>query len=594
MVRQEEERRPSPEGDPDASTKVDRDRDASTEVDRDVVDFAWLAGLVRRFARRGSPGEPAAAEPAAEPASWATRVLGSRAWSVGARFVLPAVLVAVIGAIAVHDHFGGIEWGDDWALYVRQAKGLATGHVTEVFNANRYNVTHSGWTTFSPYTYPWGWPLIIAPVYRVFGLNYGALKFLEVLALGGFLVAFYAIVRRRAPLYATLAIVLLVGLSPAFVHFTDTVLSDLPFLCLVFVSLWWMDRCREEGMLEARSWRLLLLGFLIAYAFNVRREGMALLPALVALHVAVLGREALRARSAKALRAINWKKLALPYAAFGATALAFFVLLPGYLFPELPGTGWHNATRHFPFYKDWLSEEIGLKDPGAPAQLFHSATAANKALVLLLLFAAVGLLGRLVWRFEQDASLAAYLCAASYIMLVSPYQEPRYLFTITPLLGYFAYQALPSVVRLSAWNSRAVVRFAAVAPAIGLLVLVKANGDDLAHAIDYHNHYHYVVDGPAEANAKEMFAAVRERTSPDDVILFFRARAMTLYTDRRSVQGSDLDLMLPRSDWYAMQRDSAYVQTPLTDAQGAERHLTKVWENAKWVLWKAPEGLRSP
>jgi hypothetical protein len=85
-----------------------------------------------------------------------------------------------------------------------------------------------------------------------------------------------------------------------------------------------------------------------------------------------------------------------------------------------------------------------------------------------------------------------------------------------------------------------------------------------------------------------MFAAVERYTRGDDVILFFRARAMTLFTDRVALQGTDLDQMLPRVDWYVMEKGSTYSQTPLSDTEGAARGLTKVWENDDWVIWRVP------
>lgn len=509
-------------------------------------------------------------------------------WSLIPRYLFPAGLVVVVAVIAVRVHFGGIGWGDDWALYFRQAKGLATGAVDEVMRQTRFTVDNSGWHSFSPYSYPWGWPLLMAPVYRLFGMNYPVLKFLEVVALCVFLVTFYAIVRRRTPVYAAIVVTLLVALSPVFVGFTDTLLSDLPYLCFVGLSLWWMDRCRLKGMLEA-SWAALAgLGLLVAFAFNIRREGLTLLGALVGLHVAVLGGVALRARALKALKEVDWKRVAAPYAALAAAIGAFQLLLPGAFLADQPGTGWQNASKHFTYYQDAISEQIGLKDPGAAAELFHSQGAAKRALLFFGLFAVIGLAGRLLLHFKEDVALAAYLLGVSFVMLISPHQEPRYLLTITPLMAYFAYQALPTLTRLSGWKSRPVVWVAAIAPAVALGGLAWNNWADLNHALEYHRAYHYIANGPEEPETKEMFAKFRELAAPDDVALFAQARAFSLYTDRVAIQGSDLDLLLPRSNWYVMAKNSNYVQTELTDAQGAARGLTKVWDNAKYVIWRVP------
>jgi hypothetical protein len=85
-----------------------------------------------------------------------------------------------------------------------------------------------------------------------------------------------------------------------------------------------------------------------------------------------------------------------------------------------------------------------------------------------------------------------------------------------------------------------------------------------------------------------MFVAVKQSTLPDDVVLFFRARAMTLYTDRRAIQGINLEPLLPLVNWYVMEKGSTYSQHLLTDQEAAEFGLTKTWENDGWVLWKVP------
>ena len=119
-------------------------------------------------------------------------------------------------------------------------------------------------------------------------------------------------------------------------------------------------------------------------------------------------------------------------------------------------------------------------------------------------------------------------------------------------------------------------------------IFLTANARDLVHSTRYHLDYDFIVNGPESPGAQEMFAAVREQASSDDVILFFRARAMTLYTDRRAIQGSNLEQLLPRVGWYAMAKGSTYSQQLLTDGEAAGWGLTKTWENDGWVLWKAP------
>jgi len=349
-----------------------------------------------------------------------------------------------------------------------------------------------------------------------------------------------------------------------------------------------MDRVRITGFLQASRRRLVVLGLLLAFTYNVRREGIALLVAVAALQAAVVLPALIGGRTRRTLDRDTIRNLALPYVAFALAVVGFQLLLPTVMYPSAPGSGLSNISARFAYNRDVLAEHVGLKDFGRPMELFHRSAAAHHALTVLLFLAVIGLLGRLVLAWEEDAGLAAYLCASSFLMLVSPYEASRYLFTITPLLVYFAYQALPVAVELASVRGRIWRPVASVAPALALLGLALLNAGDLKRSTDYHRVYHYTVNGPEDPGSQEMFAAVANVTRASDVILFFRARAMTLYSDRRAVQGSDLDSMLKRADWYVMAKNSTYSQTPVTDAEASARRLTKAWENAAWVIWRVP------
>jgi hypothetical protein len=536
----------------------------------------------RRAAKRYLTAEAAARQ--ADGFSLRDLVTSSTTTMSARSSVLLGVVIACIAAVALIHHLIGVDWGDDFALYLRQAKALVTGlSIDQVVQDTRFSLDHSGWHTFSPYVYPWGWPLLLAPFYALFGLDYELFKGLQVVALCVYLVVFFAIVRRRAGALPASVLMLLVGLSPLYLSHTGTVLSDLPYLCFVGLSLWWMDRCRSSGLLHASGFRLLLLGSLVAYAMNIRPEGISLVATLIALHVAVLGRQAIRDGSLRSLKEMRWGHALLPYATLALGVAVFQLLLPNEL-PNAPGTGLDNASTHLAFYQDIFAEHVGLKDIGRPMALFGNEALARIGVMTIVVLAVIGLVGRLLERFEEDVTLAAYLGAASFIMLVSPYQEGRYLLSITPLVAYFAYQAIPTIARVVAGlqEVRPALSLVSVTLFAGLVALHVA---DVAHNVDYHLEYEFTVNGPETSSAQEMFSVVRDRTEPDDVILFFRARAMTFYTDRRAIQGSDLDQVLDDADWWVMEKGSTYSQALITDAEAPSFGLAKSWESDGWVLW---------
>jgi hypothetical protein len=321
----------------------------------------------------------------------------------------PLALVTLLSIIWFINHFSGQDWGDDFALYLRQAKALTIGNIGEVISDNRFTLDNSGWNTFSPHAYPWGWPLIVAPLYAVFGLNYAVFKAVEVLALCLFLLAFFAVVQKRTNRLVATLLLLLIGLSPLYVGGTGTVLSDIPYLCFVGLSFWWMDRCRLQGLIGNVSRnQYVVMGLLLAYSFNIRREGIVLLFAFAALHVSALAGAAIRSRSANAFRELDWRRASVPYVTFGLAVTIFHLLLPTMLFQRVPGTGLQNVSVRLAYYQDILAQHVGLKDPGSPTQLFGSEGTGERALLTLLVLAGIGLVLRLRYRWEEDIGIATF------------------------------------------------------------------------------------------------------------------------------------------------------------------------------------------
>ena len=63
---------------------------------------------------------------------------------------------------------------------------------------------------------------------------------------------------------------------------------------------------------------------------------------------------------------------------------------------------------------------------------------------------------------------------------------------------------------------------------------------------------------------------------------------MTLYTDRRTIQTTEMDRVLQRADYYAQQRGSDYSPPGITEFEALQLGLREVWSDARWVLWKVP------
>ncbi|MEJ7719302.1 MAG: alkaline phosphatase D family protein [Ilumatobacteraceae bacterium] len=190
-----------------------------------------------------------------------------------ARTLALSVLIAGIAVLAVQFHRTGHPQGDDFALYLRQARAVFAGNTAEVVADNRFAVANSD-PLFSPDSYPWGFPLLLSPFVRLWGLDYERLKLVEVAVLCLSLVLIHGVVRRRTNAVVAWFVVATLGLSSAYLAHTGNLLSEFPHVLAVVTTIWFLDRTLDSATwFDAARWRLVVLGLLAAAAFNVRREG---------------------------------------------------------------------------------------------------------------------------------------------------------------------------------------------------------------------------------------------------------------------------------------------------------------------------------
>src|SRR6187431_2398971 len=137
-----------------------------------------------------------------------------------------------LAVLATALHRNGHTQGDDFALYLRQARSIFEGNPGQVIADNRFAVLNSD-SGFSPIGYPWGWPLVLSPFVHLWGLDYDRLKLVTVALFCAWLALLFGIVRRRLGRWPALAVVAVIATSPPYLLHTDQLLSEYLF----FVSI---------------------------------------------------------------------------------------------------------------------------------------------------------------------------------------------------------------------------------------------------------------------------------------------------------------------------------------------------------------------
>ena len=167
---------------------------------------------------------------------------------------LLALIVLLSGAISFSLLTRGHSWLDDFAAYLMQAKSILDGTMGDFVRRNTFTVTESSYPP-GPAAYPWGFPLLLAPVYAVFGMSVLAFKLVNTLFYALFLVIFFALARTRLTEGKSLLLTAVLAFNPALLLAHDQIISDIPFLFFCTLAIFLIDvfTLRESPKAQTQS-----------------------------------------------------------------------------------------------------------------------------------------------------------------------------------------------------------------------------------------------------------------------------------------------------------------------------------------------------
>lgn len=505
------------------------------------------------------------------------------------------LLVLGAGFVAINLHRRGHTTGDDFALYLRMAKSLFEGNVADVISDNRFLFDHS--VAVTPPIYPWGWPLLLSPFVRVWGLDFDRLKLVEVAVFCAWLVLYHGIARRRAGRIVAFALTAVFATSYLYLVYTDQLLTEYPHMLAVAVVIWWLDRVMDRSRITMASTRdLVILGLLAVAAYNVRREGLMVVLAIAGAQLVDLGATRWGRAGRQRSSALPWKELLTPHLTFAAGAVIFQLLLPSTLVPDNGNSRRFIATRLWsldngttsrnrPQYPAHLVSQLGLHEP---------AVFGRSVMVL----AAIGAVVACIKAPRRNVPLAV-LCLTTMLVIGTHLRMvSRYYMQITPLLLLFVAMLVLYVV---GWLARLLARrplslgwrrAVALITAAPFLWLAVYHATDLPRRVDAAQAYNDAGNtqrGPALEQNQVAMDAIDKYTRPDDIVVYYRARTATLYTGRQALQTTSFNNMVANGDWFMQNTKDNYSQVVATAEQLTASGFELVWENDNWRLWRIPD-----
>jgi hypothetical protein len=455
----------------------------------------------------------------------------------------------------------GHEWGDDWAWYVLQTQSILNGTTAEFMQTSAFTNNES--TTYvGPLAYPWGYPLILTPAYAIKGIHPLALKIPALFFFAGFLVCLYLLFRDRLTETESLLLIGLFAFNPLLLQFLDQILSDIPFLFFFTLSLWLITKKGRHSVQ-----RNILIGVSIFLVTFLRATGILLLGCfLIVEFFRLLGNR----RDWSVVKQIIFDSLIV---------CVSFILL------------WIANSILFPSGgESYLSQYAGLSVETvrnmvaayfyAYASFFGDATGWKYLYYVLVVFFLIG-----VWkRWREEPFFLLFFGLWMIVHIAYPYwQGPRYIFPLLPIFIYFTFQGMKFVAQWLPEKYASVGRWA-VYGFWALLALVFLFNSSLNAYLNLQNNR--AINGPFDPYSKEVYKYIKEDTSANSVVIFFKPRVMRLMTSHNTIMSTECDRML-KGDYLVLSRKvGRNLQIPPEEIGACNLPLNQVLKNSRFIVYE--------
>jgi len=184
-------------------------------------------------------------------------------------YLLVLLLLSPLLFINIRDSH---DWGDDFAGYLRQAKNISEGKpfYQSKFEYRDYN------PSYAPPYYSYGFPMLLAPVVKVWGLDFKVLDRYMSLWQVAWALLIFSFLRRHFSLPASASFILIFFWNPYFFDFKTNVNSDIPFSFFFLLTIL-LYRYRKGKPLYYHA----LTGLVFAFMLGIRSAGMIIIPVIM-------------------------------------------------------------------------------------------------------------------------------------------------------------------------------------------------------------------------------------------------------------------------------------------------------------------------
>jgi 4-amino-4-deoxy-L-arabinose transferase-like glycosyltransferase len=455
----------------------------------------------------------------------------------------------------------GHEWGDDFASYIMQAQSILDGRTDEFVERNAFTILNSS-ILIGPAAYPWGYPVILTPALLLKGVHALTLKLPGLFFFAGFLICLYLLAKNRLTQTESLLLVSLFAFNPTLIKFLDQILSDIPFLFFIFFALLLMT----EFKARRGVWINIFLGAVLFFTFFIRTTGLILLASFLS-HRAICF-----------YRKWDERKIILVNSVLTTTSFGLLWFIAALIFPTEQGTYFEQLKGLTPvIFQENVSYYFSLF-----GIFFGTGSAWLYTYYALIVFFLIG-----AWKHSNaDQPLIIFFVLYLIAMLFWPERQGiRFIFPLLPIFTYFAFQGITTVIHKLPARYHLFSQGTAYIFWLVIIGIFLFNSGTRAYANLQDNRS---INGPFDPYSSDVYNYIRAETPPDSVIVFFKPRAMRLFTDRDTLMSVDCE-HLTLGDYAVISKKAENSQVPPTEIDKCGLALKNLFENQRFIIYELPK-----
>lgn len=416
----------------------------------------------------------------------------------------------------------GHSWGDDFAGYIMQAKSIVN-HSTEDFVAqNSFTINNSSFL-LGPITYPWGLPLILAPLYAYFGLNLLVFKILNLFFYILFLMTLFLGFENRLNRKELLFFICIFAFNPYLLSYIDEISSDIIFLFFSTITFFLILKNHNNNFFLNPYADSLILGGLLAILFLLRINGLVLF-LILAFSICLKYFNSIY----KSFKEIIYRDIIC----FFLSSMLFLLIVSICIkfLPEIKSThleNLHNVSFRS-LHKNFMYYLFLLKD--FYSRFFLNGTLEGSKIIgkiiylLLLPFFIIGF--KQYWKENKLIVLYVFFTFAIYI--IWPFRQGlRFIFPIIPFYIWFLILGL----RKNNFFQKKYLNYLRPLVCIALFFFATSLYCVFTNLKNNRNVSHNAFG----SNSMELYSFIKNNLTDKDIVVFRKPRVMTLMTGRPSI-----------------------------------------------------------